>query len=46
VSLNRRLDGVFADWRLCPHGDADGCACRRPAGVGAFVWARDFFGWP
>ena len=77
--LNERLGGVFADWRLCPHGDADGCDCRKPApgmfldlarawpidlaasthvgdspkdrdaaraaGVGRFVWARDFFRW-
>jgi len=75
--LNQRLGRVFADWRLCPHGDADGCACRKPApgmfvdlarawaldlgrsthvgdspkdrdaaraaGVGEFVWAREFF---
>lgn len=76
---NERLGRPFSDWRLCPHTDADGCACRKPrpgmflelaalhaidlaasthvgnadkdreaaaaAGVGAFVWAHDFFGW-
>jgi D-glycero-D-manno-heptose 1,7-bisphosphate phosphatase len=73
------LGRLFTDWRLCPHGDEHGCACRKPrpgmfldlarawdldlaasthvgdspkdrdaaraAGVGTFVWARDFFGW-
>jgi histidinol-phosphate phosphatase family protein len=29
--LNDTLGGCFADWRLCPHGDDDGCACRKPA---------------
>jgi histidinol-phosphate phosphatase family protein len=76
---NERLGRPFTDWRICPHVDADGCACRKPrpgmfldlarrwdvdlgastyvgdvdkdreaaaaAGVGTFVWARDFFGW-
>lgn len=28
--LNERLGGPFTDWRLCPHVDADGCACRKP----------------
>lgn len=25
-----RLGHPFTDWRLCPHEDADGCACRKP----------------
>jgi D-glycero-D-manno-heptose 1,7-bisphosphate phosphatase len=25
------LLGPFADWRWCPHGAGDGCACRKPA---------------
>ena len=28
--LNERLGRPFTDWRLCPHVDADGCACRKP----------------
>jgi D-glycero-D-manno-heptose 1,7-bisphosphate phosphatase len=77
--VNERLGRPFTDWRLCPHGDEHGCACRKPlpgmfldlarawdvdlavsihvgdadkdqeaaraAGVGTFVWARNFFGW-
>jgi HAD superfamily hydrolase (TIGR01662 family) len=27
---NARLGGPFTDWRICPHTDADGCACRKP----------------
>ena len=75
---NERLGRPFDGWRLCPHTDADACACRKPragmfrdlaraygldlpaslhvgdsekdraaaaaAGVGAFVWAQEFFG--
>jgi len=28
--LNEHLGKPFTDWRLCPHGDADGCGCRKP----------------
>ncbi len=76
---NERLGHAFDDWRVCPHGDDEGCACRKPlpgmfldlaaawsldlgasthvgdqdkdrdaaraAGIGRFVWAKDFFGW-
>lgn len=27
---NAQLGGPFDDWRLCPHGDADACPCRKP----------------
>jgi D-glycero-D-manno-heptose 1,7-bisphosphate phosphatase len=29
--LNERLGRPFDDWRLCPHDDGDGCACRKPS---------------
>ena len=28
--VNERLGRPFDDWRLCPHDDGDGCACRKP----------------
>jgi histidinol-phosphate phosphatase family protein len=77
--LDRQLGDILTGWQICPHDDADRCACRKPrggmlaelgavygvdlaastmvgdqeidaaaaraAGVGHFVWARDFFGW-
>jgi histidinol-phosphate phosphatase family protein len=80
VWANDTLGRPFTDWRICPHDDADRCACRKPkpalflelagayaidlaasthvgdsvkdrdaavaAGIGTFVWPRDFFGWP
>jgi histidinol-phosphate phosphatase family protein len=27
---NGHLGKPFDDWRICPHGDADACACRKP----------------
>ena len=79
AQLDRQLGGILTAWEICPHDDADGCACRKPkggmitelasvhgvdlrastmigdqeidaaaaraAGVGTFVYARDFFGW-
>lgn len=33
-AVNRRVDelfGPFEVWKLCPHGPADGCSCRKPA---------------
>lgn len=27
---NERLGRPFTDWRVCPHGDAEGCRCRKP----------------
>ncbi len=34
--VNERLGRPFDDWRLCPHGDDDSCACRKPA-AGMFL---------
>jgi D-glycero-D-manno-heptose 1,7-bisphosphate phosphatase len=34
VAVNARLDelvGPIGVWAWCPHGEADGCACRKPA---------------
>ncbi|MEY9213239.1 HAD-IIIA family hydrolase [Thermobifida halotolerans] len=33
-AVNARVDellGPFDVWRVCPHGDGDGCRCRKPA---------------
>src|SRR5438445_3510960 len=27
---NQQLGRPLTDWRLCPHGDDDRCACRKP----------------
>jgi histidinol-phosphate phosphatase family protein len=34
AAVNRRIDellGPFDTWQVCPHSEADGCACRKPA---------------
>ena len=33
-AVNARVEellGPFGVWRVCPHGDGDGCGCRKPA---------------
>src|SRR3954452_23042503 len=32
--VNKRVEellGPFDTWQVCPHGDDDGCRCRKPA---------------
>jgi histidinol-phosphate phosphatase family protein len=32
-AVNDRVEqllGPFADWQICPHGEDDGCSCRKP----------------
>jgi histidinol-phosphate phosphatase family protein len=34
ADVNARVEGLlgpFDTWQVCPHGDADGCRCRKPA---------------
>jgi histidinol-phosphate phosphatase family protein len=34
AAVNKRIDellGPFDTWQVCPHTNADGCACRKPA---------------
>ena len=30
ADLDRQLGGILTAWAICPHDDADGCACRKP----------------
>ncbi|HEX2145456.1 MAG TPA: HAD-IIIA family hydrolase [Glycomyces sp.] len=33
-AVNRRVDellGPFESWKVCPHGESDGCDCRKPS---------------
>jgi D-glycero-D-manno-heptose 1,7-bisphosphate phosphatase len=45
-AVNRRVDdllGPFDVWQVCPHGPADGCACRKPR-PGMVLAAADALG--
>ncbi|MGH7917301.1 MAG: HAD-IIIA family hydrolase [Candidatus Binataceae bacterium] len=41
AELDRQLDGILTAWRICPHDDADGCACRKPKAGMIIELARD-----
>ena len=32
ADLDLQLGDILAAWAICPHDDADGCACRKPKG--------------
>jgi histidinol-phosphate phosphatase family protein len=30
ADLDHKLGGILTGWQICPHDDADRCACRKP----------------
>lgn len=32
AAVDRQLGDILTGWRICPHDDADRCACRKPGG--------------
>jgi histidinol-phosphate phosphatase family protein len=44
AAVNARVDrllGPFDTWQVCPHHDADGCPCRKPAPAMVTTAAKD-----
>lgn len=41
AELDRQLGGILTAWEICPHDDADDCACRKPKGGMITSLARD-----
>jgi D-glycero-D-manno-heptose 1,7-bisphosphate phosphatase len=43
VELDHKLGDILTGWQVCPHDDADNCACRKPKG-GMITELAELFG--